>query len=95
MSEGETLSVADERPRDPEELEAAGLPTSTEIAAAAIVGSVHLRVGDLQRSLRYYRDAVGLDVFDEGAGRARVGVGGRELRGVLVPQPPAGNRSAS
>jgi catechol 2,3-dioxygenase len=80
--------LAGEGPRDPEELEAAGLPVSAEIAGATTVGAVHLTVGDLDRSLRYYRQTIGLDVLEEGSGRARLGAGGLELL-VLVEEQDA------
>jgi catechol 2,3-dioxygenase len=49
---------------------------------------VHLTVSELDRSLEYYRDAVGLEVLELGAGRATLGAGGRELL-VLVEEPGA------
>jgi catechol 2,3-dioxygenase len=52
------------------------------------VGPVHLTVADLDRSLRYYDDAIGLDTLESGPGRASLGSGGRELL-VLVEQPGA------
>jgi catechol 2,3-dioxygenase len=58
------------------------------IAPQTTVGAVHLTVSDLARSLGYYRDALGLRVLEEGAGRASLGAGGRELL-VLVEEPGA------
>jgi catechol 2,3-dioxygenase len=52
------------------------------------MGSVELSVGDLARSLRYYRDAIGLQVLDEVDGRASLGAGGNELLR-LVEEPGA------
>ena len=52
------------------------------------MGDVHLTVGDLERSVDYYRGAIGLDVLATDDGRAALGVGGRELL-VLVEQPGA------
>jgi catechol 2,3-dioxygenase len=49
---------------------------------------VHLTVSDLERSLEYYRQVVGLDVLDQGAGRASLGADSTELLG-LVEQPGA------
>jgi catechol 2,3-dioxygenase len=43
------------------------------------VGTVHLSVADLARSLDYYRDAIGLEVLEEGGGEARLGAGDRTL----------------
>jgi catechol 2,3-dioxygenase len=74
-------------PRDPEELEARAHPVG-EIAAATTVGSVHLSVSDLERSLDYYRSAIGLSVLDRADGRASLGAGERELL-VLLEQPGA------
>ena len=65
--------------RDPEELEAAGAPASAEISPQTTVGAVRLTVADLQRSLRYYQSAVGLQVIARDGPRASLGVGGREL----------------
>jgi catechol 2,3-dioxygenase len=53
------------------------------------MGAVHLTVSDLERSLGYYREAVGLDVLEQGAGRASLGAGATELI-VLVEEPGAG-----
>ena len=84
------LDVTGEAPRDPEELEAAGTPPA-EIAPQTTVGAVELTVSDLARSLDYYRATVGLETLETGAGRASLGVSGRELL-VLVEEP--GARSA-
>ena len=46
--------------------------TRTAIAAATTVGPVHLTVADLDRSLGYYRESIGLEVLESGA-RARLG----------------------
>jgi catechol 2,3-dioxygenase len=37
------------------------------------MGAVHLTVADLERSLAYYRESIGLTVLEEGAGRATLG----------------------
>jgi catechol 2,3-dioxygenase len=77
-------------PQDPEELDATGSSASAEIALTAL-GSVHLTVSSLERSLGYYRESIGLQVLEQGAGRARLGTGERELL-VLVEEagaPPA------
>ncbi len=52
------------------------------------MGDVHLTVGDLERSLDYYRSAIGLGVLASEDGRAALGTGGRELL-VLVEEPGA------
>ena len=52
------------------------------------MGPVHLTVSDLERSLEYYRRVVGLDVLEQGAGRAALGADSTELLG-LVEQPGA------
>jgi catechol 2,3-dioxygenase len=61
---------------------------TSEIAPETRPGPVHLTVSELERSLEYYREAVGLEVFEHGAGRATLGAGGRELL-VLVEEPGA------
>ena len=81
--------------RDPEELTATGNGGVATIAPATRMGAVHLTVGDLDRSLAYYRAAIGLEVVDQGAGRAVLGAGGRTLL-VLVEEagvPPAGRHT--
>ena len=60
----------------------------TGISAQTTMGDVHLTVGDLERSVDYYRGAIGLDVLAADDGRAALGVGGRELL-VLVEEPGA------
>jgi len=52
------------------------------------MGPVHLTVSDLERSLDYYRRVVGLDVLEQGPGRASLGADSTELLG-LVEQPGA------
>ena len=52
------------------------------------MGPVHLTVADLDRSLRYYDDAIGLDVLERDPGRASLGSAARELV-VLVEEPGA------
>ena len=56
------------------------------IAATTHMGAVHLTVADLERSLEYYRESIGLDVLNEGDGRATLGAGtARLLELVEVP----------
>jgi catechol 2,3-dioxygenase len=59
-----------------------------EISPLTTVGAVHLTVSDLDRSLAYYREAIGLAVLGRENGRASVGAGDRELL-VLVEEPGA------
>jgi catechol 2,3-dioxygenase len=49
------------------------LPDSTR------AGAVALSVSDLERSLAFYRGAIGLDVLEQGGGEARLGAGETEL----------------
>lgn len=63
-------------------------PTTDSIPATTAMGPVHLAVADLERSLPYYREAVGLEVRERGAGRASLGAGEAELL-VLVEEPGA------
>jgi catechol 2,3-dioxygenase len=72
-------------PPDPEELEASSEPPSAEISPATTLGAVHLTVSDLDASLAYYREAIGLGVLEHADGVARVGSGTRELL-VLVEE---------
>jgi catechol 2,3-dioxygenase len=73
------VSDLQEAPLDPEELDATGAPARAEISPHTTVGAVHLTVSDLERSLDYYRTAIGLDVLERENGRASLGTGGREL----------------
>jgi catechol 2,3-dioxygenase len=43
------------------------------------MGPVELTVSDLERSLDYYRDSIGLSVREQGGGRASLGSNGSEL----------------
>jgi catechol 2,3-dioxygenase len=52
------------------------------------MGAVHLTVGDLDRSLAYYDTEIGLDVLEQGGGRASLGTGDTELL-VLYEVPGA------
>src|SRR5919202_2780762 len=55
------------------------------LPAETRMGPVHLTVADLGRSLDYYRRAIGLDVLEQGAGRASLGADSTELL-VLVEE---------
>jgi catechol 2,3-dioxygenase len=52
------------------------------------MGPVHLTVADLERSLGYYGDAIGLRILGRNHGRATLGTEERELL-VLVEEPGA------
>src|SRR3954470_6631886 len=58
------------------------------IAPATRMGSVHLTVSNLGRSLDYYQGIVGLQVHAREEGAARLGTGGEDLL-VLYEQPGA------
>jgi catechol 2,3-dioxygenase len=58
------------------------------ISPATRMGAVHLTVADLDRSLAYYRQAIGLAVIEQSGGQASLGAGGDPLV-VLVEQPGA------
>ena len=69
--------------------------TAVSIPAATRMGAVHLTVGDLDRSLRYYGGQVGLELLGREGGTASLGAGGIELLG-LVEEPgaqPAGRHT--
>ncbi|MBA3841771.1 MAG: VOC family protein [Actinobacteria bacterium] len=51
----------------------------SRIDPATHMGAVHLTVADLERSLAYYRTAIGLEVLGESAGEARLGTASTEL----------------
>ena len=65
-----------------------GSPASAEISAHTSMGAVHLTVSDLERSLAFYRETLGLVELGREDGRASVGAGERELL-VLVEEPGA------
>jgi catechol 2,3-dioxygenase len=78
-------------PRDPEEVTVTAEvapATSASLPAETAMGPVHLTVSDLERSLSYYRTAIGLDVLEQASQRASLGAGARELL-VLVEEPEA------
>lgn len=86
-----TTPISVVAPRDPEELEAVGAPASAKLPAATTVGAVHLTVAELPRSLRFYRNGIGLEILWHNDLVASLGVDGRELV-VLVEErgaPPA------
>ena len=62
--------------------------TTATIAPTTTVGAVDLTVADLDRSLDYYTQAIGLSVLEQGGGIARLGVGDVELL-TLHEQPGA------
>jgi catechol 2,3-dioxygenase len=75
-------------PRDPEEVTAGGAPAVAAIPAATRVGPVHLSVADLDRSIGYYEQAIGLRMHAREDGTAALGTGGEELL-VLREEPGA------
>jgi catechol 2,3-dioxygenase len=75
-------------PRDPEEVTAGGVPAVAAIPAATRVGAVHLSVADLERSIGYYEQAIGLRVHAREDGRVALGTGGEDLL-VLREEPGA------
>jgi catechol 2,3-dioxygenase len=65
------------------------------LADTTRLGATHLTVSDLDRSLRFYQDAIGLRVHDLSDGSARLGAGGEDLL-VLGEEPgasPAGRHA--
>jgi catechol 2,3-dioxygenase len=60
----------------------------TAIAPTTTMGPVELTVADLERSLAYYREAIGLDMLEGGTGQASLGTGEAELLR-LVEEPGA------
>jgi catechol 2,3-dioxygenase len=72
------------------------MSTATEsLPATTSMGAVHVTVADLERSLAYYGDAVGLSVREQGSGFASVGAGDVELLGLVEEQDarPAGRHT--
>jgi catechol 2,3-dioxygenase len=75
-------------PRDPEEVTAGGAPAVAAIPAATRVGTVHLSVADLERSIAYYEEALGLRVHRREGDIVALGTGGEDLL-VLREEPGA------
>ncbi|HEY0390012.1 MAG TPA: VOC family protein [Gaiellales bacterium] len=75
-------------PPDPEELEANAATSGAPLPPDLELGAVHLTVADLERSLDYYRRAIGLEVQGQDGAEASLGTGGRELLH-LVEHPGA------
>ncbi|MFL5962454.1 MAG: VOC family protein [Gaiellaceae bacterium] len=73
---------------DPEELTAVGAPVRAELPPNTRMGPVHLTVADLDRSLAYYEQQIGLQVHARDGGRAQLGTGGEDLL-VLTEEPGA------
>jgi catechol 2,3-dioxygenase len=73
---------------DPEELTAVDEPVRAELPAATRMGVVHLTVADLDRSLAYYEEQIGLRAHAREDGRAVLGTGGEDLL-VLTEEPGA------
>jgi catechol 2,3-dioxygenase len=75
-------------PRDPEELEAADAGSAAEIPAGTRMGAVHLTVADLERSVGFYRQSIGLEVLERDVHAATLGTTSEPLL-VLVEEPGA------
>jgi catechol 2,3-dioxygenase len=60
------------------------MSTATEsLPATTSMGAVHVTVADLERSLAYYGENVGLSVLEQGSGSASLGAGDVELLGLV------------
>jgi catechol 2,3-dioxygenase len=73
-------------PRDPEEATAAGPAIGSHLPSTTRMGPVHLEVGDLDRSLTYYEQALGLFEHERDGSRVVLGTGGEDLL-VLYEEP--------
>lgn len=73
---------------DPEELTAVDEPVRAELPSGTRMGAVHLTVADLDRSLAYYEQQIGLRAHSRDGGRASLGTGGEDLL-VLTEEPGA------
>jgi catechol 2,3-dioxygenase len=58
------------------------------IAPETAIGEVQIYVSDIDRSIRFYRDALGFKVLDQAGGQASLGAGDRRLLG-LYERPNA------
>jgi catechol 2,3-dioxygenase len=56
-------------------------------------GAIAVAIADLERSLDYYRRRIGMDLLDQGDGRATLGVGGRRL--LEIEERPGAKRDSA
>jgi catechol 2,3-dioxygenase len=63
-------------------------PETTRLAPETRLGAVELTVTDLERSIRFYEDAIGLELHRREDGKAHLGAGGEDLL-VLVEESEA------
>jgi catechol 2,3-dioxygenase len=71
---------------------------SQSIHADTVLGQLKLKVSDLERSIRFYKEVVGFQVLSQGAGTARLTVDGNNTFLILEEIPNAvivPNRSAT
>src|SRR5690349_21283612 len=78
----------DTGPRDPEQLEASGAATAPQIPAGTRMGAVHLTVADVERSIGFYRQSIGLEVLERDARGVALGTASEPLL-VLAEEPGA------
>lgn len=57
------------------------------------IGTVHLNVSDMKRSLDFYRDTIGLIPVDEHNGQVYLGVDGSDVRLLALAEQPRGQHS--
>jgi catechol 2,3-dioxygenase len=77
-----------EAPRDPEELDATAKGADVDLSPLTRMGPVHLTVADMERSLAFYRESVGLIPGKGDGSRIELGSGERVLL-VLIEEPGA------
>ena len=88
MAEASEIRQDGEAPRDPEELDATAKGADVEISPLTRMGPVHLTVADMERSLTFYRESVGLVPGERKGARVELGSGERTLV-VLTEEPGA------
>lgn len=78
-----------------QKLDVGMIPPKYRLPASAHVGKVRLAISDLDRSIRFYTQTIGLQIFDRTANKARLGAAGSSNVLLELEQLPDVNPIAS